>query len=367
MSQVLSESKVLSKSKVLSETAPRTAANPPPQATPEFRGRIYNSITETIGATPIVRLNRLPKEHGVKANILAKLEFFNPIASVKDRIGVSMIDALEAAGRLGPGAVLVEPTSGNTGIALAFVAAARGYRLILVMPNSMSIERRKMLALLGAELELTPARAGHERRHRARRGDCAQHAERHRAAAVSQSRQSGNPSPHHGRGNLARYRRRHRCLRRRGRHRRHHHGRRPGPEAAQTVRCTSIAVEPEDSPVLSGGKPGPHKIQGIGAGFVPEILDRSVIDEVVTVSNQSAFETARSARPPRRHPGRHFVGRRGRRSPENRRAPGIQRQEYRRDHSVLRRALSVDGAFRRAVTGGERLCYRLAGCAAREP
>src|SRR5277367_1128152 len=121
------------------------------------RGRIYDSITQTIGDTPLVRLSRLPKEAGVKADILLKLEFFNPISSVKDRIGVSMIDALEAQGRISPGrGVLVEPTSGNTGIALAFVAAARGHKLILVMPESMSIERRKMLALLGAELVLTP-------------------------------------------------------------------------------------------------------------------------------------------------------------------------------------------------------------------
>ena len=124
------------------------------------RGRVFGSITETIGDTPIVRLNRLPQSRGVKADILAKLEFFNPIASVKDRIGVSMIDAMEAAGAITPDTVLIEPTSGNTGIALAFVAAARGYRLILVMPDSMSIERRKMLALLGAELELTPAAVG---------------------------------------------------------------------------------------------------------------------------------------------------------------------------------------------------------------
>src|SRR3974390_745707 len=125
------------------------------------RGRIYGSILETIGDTPIVRLDKLAKEKGVKANLLAKLEFFNPIASVKDRIGVSMIEAMEAAGRITPGkTVLIEPTSGNTGIALAFVAAARGYRLILVMPESMSIERRKMLALLGAELVLTPAAQG---------------------------------------------------------------------------------------------------------------------------------------------------------------------------------------------------------------
>src|SRR5271165_6708030 len=125
------------------------------------RGRVYNSITETIGDTPIVRLDKLAREKGVKANLLAKLEFFNPIASVKDRIGVSMIEALEKAGKITPGkSVLIEPTSGNTGIALAFVAAARGYRLILVMPESMSIERRKMLALLGAELVLTPAALG---------------------------------------------------------------------------------------------------------------------------------------------------------------------------------------------------------------
>src|SRR5260370_22381633 len=123
-------------------------------------GRVFDSITQTIGNTPIVRLNRLPQMKGVKAHILAKLEFFNPIGSVKDRIGVSMIDAMEAAGTIGPDTVLIEPTSGNTGIALAFVAAARGYRLILVMPDSMSIERRKMLVLLGAELVLTEAATG---------------------------------------------------------------------------------------------------------------------------------------------------------------------------------------------------------------
>jgi len=142
----------------MSDAALKTARSQvPSHAAARVNGRIFNSITDTIGATPIVRLNRLPKERGVKANILAKLEFFNPISSVKDRIGVSMIDALEAQGKIKPGAVLIEPTSGNTGIALAFVAAARGYRLILVMPDSMSIERRKMLAFLGAELELTPA------------------------------------------------------------------------------------------------------------------------------------------------------------------------------------------------------------------
>ncbi|MCX7317035.1 MAG: pyridoxal-phosphate dependent enzyme, partial [Hyphomicrobiales bacterium] len=124
------------------------------------RGRIYASITDTVGDTPLVRLDRIAKDSGVKANLLAKLEFFNPIASVKDRIGVAMIDALEADGVLTPGTTLIEPTSGNTGIGLAFVAAARGYRLIIVMPESMSIERRKMLALLGVQLELTPAGGG---------------------------------------------------------------------------------------------------------------------------------------------------------------------------------------------------------------
>ena len=134
-------------------------ADPSPSRRPG-RGSIYGSIAETIGDTPLVRLNRLPQMQGIKAQILAKLEFFNPIASVKDRIGVSMIEAMEADGRVGPDTVLIEPTSGNTGIALAFVAAARGYRLILVMPDSMSVERRKMLALLGAELVLTPAAGG---------------------------------------------------------------------------------------------------------------------------------------------------------------------------------------------------------------
>src|SRR5579872_6398105 len=132
----------------------------PQSSSGEFRGRIYDSIIDTIGATPLVRLSRLTQAHNVKAELLAKLEFFNPLASVKDRIGFAMIEAAERAGRLKPGTVLIEPTSGNTGIALAFVCAAKGYRLILTMPESMSIERRKMLKLLGAELELTPAALG---------------------------------------------------------------------------------------------------------------------------------------------------------------------------------------------------------------
>src|SRR5208283_4867332 len=257
------------------------------------RGRIYESITETIGNTPIVRLSKLAREKGVKANLLAKLEFFNPIGSVKDRIGVAMIEALEKSGRITPGkSVLVEPTSGNTGIALAFVAAARGYRLILVMPESMSIERRKMLALLGAELVLTPAAQG-------MKGAIAKANEivaaTPGAAIPQQFENPANPDIHRrttaeeiwnetqgevdivvsgvGTGGTI-----------------------TGVGEVLKARKPSVqmvGVEPEDSPVLSGGAPGPHKIQGIGAGFVPAILDRSVIDEIVAVGNQTAFDTAR--------------------------------------------------------------------------
>ncbi|MFM8608759.1 MAG: cysteine synthase A [Hyphomicrobiales bacterium] len=256
------------------------------------RGRIYQSITDTIGDTPIVRLDRLAKEKGVHAHLLAKLEFFNPIASVKDRIGVNMIDALEQQGVIKPGATLIEPTSGNTGIALAFVAAARGYRLILVMPESMSIERRKMLALLGAELELTPAPLG-------MKGAIAKAEELKASIPGSvipqQFKNPANPDIHRkttaeeiwndteggvdifisgvGTGGTI-------------------------TGVGQVLKSRKpqvkvVAVEPEDSPVLSGGNPGPHKIQGIGAGFVPDILDRSVIDEVVRIGNQTAFDTAR--------------------------------------------------------------------------
>jgi cysteine synthase len=256
------------------------------------RGRIFDSITDTICDTPLVRLNRLPQARGVKANILAKLEFFNPIGSVKDRIGVSMIEAAEAAGALDKDTVLVEPTSGNTGIALAFVAAARGYRLILVMPESMSIERRKMLALLGAELVLTDPAKG-------MRGAVARAEEIMSSLPKSlmpqQFKNLANPAIHRsttaeeiwndtggaidafvsgvGTGGTI-----------------------TGVGQVLKPRKPSlkvIAVEPEDSPVLSGGQPGPHKIQGIGAGFVPDVLDRSVVDEVVTVGNQTAFDTAR--------------------------------------------------------------------------
>ena len=257
------------------------------------RGRIYDSITDTIGNTPLVRLSRIAAEKNCKAELLAKLEFFNPIASVKDRIGVNMIDGLEKAGKIDPATTtLVEPTSGNTGIALAFVAAARGYKLKLVMPESMSIERRKMLALLGAELVLTPAAQG-------MKGAIAKANEiiaaTPGAVLPQQFENPDNPEIHRrttaeeiwndtegdidafvagvgtggtitGVGQVLK-------------------SRKPG------VRI--VAVEPEDSPVLSGGQPGPHKIQGIGAGFAPPVLDRSIIDEVITVGNQTSFDYAR--------------------------------------------------------------------------
>ena len=259
------------------------------------RGRIYNSITETIGDTPLVRMARMPQAAGVKADLLFKLEFFNPISSVKDRIGVAMIDALEREGKISAGkTVLVEPTSGNTGIALAFTAAARGYHLILVMPESMSIERRRMLMLLGAEIELTEAAKG-------MKGAIARANEIVRttpdAIIPQQFENPANPDIHRrttaeeiwndtagrvdavisgvGTGGTI-----------------------TGVGKVLKARKPSvrmIAVEPEDSPVLSGGQPGPHKIQGIGAGFIPDILDRKIIDEVVTISNETAFETARAA------------------------------------------------------------------------
>jgi cysteine synthase len=266
--------------------------NPMANAHVPGRGRIYQSITETIGDTPLVQLNRLAKAKNVKARILAKLEFFNPIASVKDRIGVSMVDALEKNGHLKPDTVLVEPTSGNTGIALAFVAAARGYRLILVMPESMSIERRKMLALLGAELVLTPAAQG-------MRGAVAKAEEivKELPSAIipQQFRNPANPEIHRlttaeeiwndTKGDIDYFV--------------------SGVGTGGTITGVGqvlkprkpdlkiVAVEPEDSPVLSGGQPGPHKIQGIGAGFVPDVLDRSVIDDIITVGNQTSFDTAR--------------------------------------------------------------------------
>ncbi len=263
------------------------------QPASEFRGRIYDSIVQTIGATPLVRLPKLAAAYGVKADIIGKLEFFNPLASVKDRIGLAMIEAAEQAGKIKPGkSVLVEPTSGNTGIALAFVAAAKGYKLILTMPESMSLERRKMLKLLGAELELTPAAQG-------MKGAIAKAEELVKgnpdAFMPQQFNNESNPEVHrrttaeeiwadtHGKidyfvsaigtggtitgvGEVLKQR---------------------------NPNLKVIAVEPEDSAVLSGGQPGPHKIQGIGAGFVPQILDTKIYDEVIRISNDTAFQTAR--------------------------------------------------------------------------
>jgi cysteine synthase len=257
------------------------------------RGRVYDSITQTIGDTPLVRIHRLTAEAGVKADVLLKLEFFNPISSVKDRIGVAMVEALEAQGIITPGkSTLVEPTSGNTGIALAFVAAAKGYKLILVMPETMSIERRKMLLLLGAQVELTEGAKG-------MRGAIARAHEIVRETPDSiipqQFENPANPEVHRrttaeeiwndtggkvdvvisgvgtggtisGVGQVLK---------------------------AKKPSVRMIALEPEDSAVLSGGPPGPHPIQGIGAGFVPTILDRKVIDEVITIANETAFATAR--------------------------------------------------------------------------
>ena len=258
----------------------------------ENRGKIYNNITETIGSTPLVRLNRLPEQYDVSAEILLKLEFFNPMASVKDRIGVAMIEDLENRGLLNEKSVIVEPTSGNTGIALAFACAAKGYRLILCMPESMSIERRKMLLLLGAELELTPAELG-------MKGAIAKAEELitnlDNAVMPQQFDNPANPEIHRnttaqeiladtdgeldavisGVGTA---------------------GTLTGIGSILKQHNPSIkiyAVEPEDSPVLSGGDPGPHKIQGIGAGFKPGNLDEALIDGVVTIGNETAFETAR--------------------------------------------------------------------------
>ena len=260
----------------------------------EFRGRIYDSITETVGATPVVRLKNLAADAGCKADILGKCEFFNPLGSVKDRIGLAMVEAAEADGKIGSGSVLVEPTSGNTGIALAFVCAAKGYRLILTMPDSMSVERRKMLALLGAELELTPAAKGMT----GAIGRASEIVENTPGAIMLQQFENpANPEIHRrttaeeiwrdtgglvdvvisgvGTGGTL-------------------------TGVAEVIKPRKpgfkiIAVEPEDSPILSGGVPGPHKIQGIGAGFVPKILNTGIIDEVLKIGNETAFATARKA------------------------------------------------------------------------
>ena len=256
------------------------------------RGRIYDSVLDLVGDTPLVRLPRLMAALKPGAEVVAKLEFFNPMASVKDRIGVAMIEYMEATGALKPGGRIVEPTSGNTGIALAFVAAAKGYKITLVMPESMSIERRKMLLILGATLELTPAEKGMA-------GAVARAREiveaTPGAVMPQQFENVANPLIHRvstaeeiwndtdgkvdavisgvGTGGTI-----------------------TGIGQVLKARKPSIrmvAVEPEASPILSGGAPGPHKIQGIGAGFVPAILDRGIIDDIVQVSNDDSFAMAR--------------------------------------------------------------------------
>src|ERR1700727_187599 len=257
------------------------------------RGRVFDSIVDAIGDTPIVRLLRLPQQRGAKATILAKLEYLSPAASVKDRIGAAMIVAMEKAGLIDADTVLIEPTSGNTGIALAFVAASRGYRLKLVMPESMSIERRKMLAFLGAEIVLTPAGQG-------MKGAIATAEELVRttpkAVMPQQFKNLANPEIHRRTtaeeiwndtgGNIDIFV--------------------AGVGTGGTITGVGqvlksrkpsvriVAVEPEESPVLSGGQHSPHKIQGIGAGFIPEILDRSVIDEIVKINSAEAIETSRA-------------------------------------------------------------------------
>ena len=258
---------------------------------PEFRGRVYDNIIDTIGATPLIRLSKIAKANGCKAEILGKCEFYNPLGSVKDRIGFAMIEAAEKSGKIKPGDTLVEPTSGNTGIALAFVAAAKGYKLALTMPESMSIERRKMLVFLGAELVLTPAAAG-------MKGAIERAGELVKEKGwvmLQQFENPANPEIHRkttaeeiwadtggkvdalisgvgtggtitGVGGMLKER---------------------NPDVK------IIAVEPEDSPVLSGGVPGPHKIQGIGAGFVPKILDTGLIDEIIQIGNETSFAASR--------------------------------------------------------------------------
>ena len=258
----------------------------------EFRGRIYDNVVDTVGATPLVRLGRIAADAGCRADLVGKCEFFNPLSSVKDRIGLAMIEAGEREGRITPDTVIIEPTSGNTGIALAFVCAAKGYRLILTMPESMSVERRKMLALLGAEIELTPANRGMPGAIARAEELRAEHPE---SFTPQQFSNPANPEIHRrttaeeiwtdsggnvdvvvsgvGTGGTL-------------------------TGVAEVIKprkpeLRMVAVEPEDSPVLSGGMPGPHKIQGIGAGFIPDNLATDQIDEIVQIGNETAFAMAR--------------------------------------------------------------------------
>lgn len=263
------------------------------QSSTKGRGVIYNSILDTIGNTPLVRIDKFAKKKGVKAHLLVKLEFFNPLASVKDRIGLALIESLEKQGKAIPGkTTLIEPTSGNTGIALAFAAAAKGYHLILTMPETMSVERRKLLKFLGAELVLTEGAKG-------MKGAIAKAEELANenpdAIIPQQFENPANPDVHRhttaeeiwndtkgdvdflvagvGTGGTI-------------------------TGIGQVIKQRKpdfkvVAVEPKDSPVLSGGQPGPHKLQGIGAGFVPKTLDTHIYDEIIPVANEDAFKNSR--------------------------------------------------------------------------
>lgn len=255
-------------------------------------GNIAEKLTDLIGNTPLLALNRYSKEAGLAAPIIGKLEYFNPLGSVKDRIAFAMIEAGEAAGKIKPDTVIIEPTSGNTGIGLAFVAASRGYKLILTMPETMSVERRNLLKALGAELVLTPGAEGMKGAIR-KAEELAQ--ENPNSFLPQQFKNPANPEMHRkttaeeiwrdtggkvdifvagvgtggtitGVGEVLK-------------------SRNPAVQI--------IAVEPADSPVLSGGQPGPHKIQGIGAGFVPDVLNANIIDEIITVKNDDAMATGR--------------------------------------------------------------------------
>ena len=274
--------------------AHRVAEWPSRANKPALKGRIHESILDTIGNTPLVRLAKLSGLDGCKAELLGKLEFFNPLGSVKDRIGLAMIEAAEKEGRIGPDTVLIEPTSGNTGLALAFVCAAKGYRLILTMPRSMSEASRKLLLLMGAELEITPTTEG--MRGAVRRAEEIE-SELTDALILQQFENPANPEIHRrttaeeiwrdcdgdldmvvggigtggtltGVGEVLK---------------------------SRLPKVKVIAVEPEDSPVLSGGLAGPHKIQGIGPGFIPKILNVELIDEVMRIGSETAFAMARRA------------------------------------------------------------------------
>ena len=254
--------------------------------------KVYDDITQTVGNTPLVRINRVAE--GCVATVLGKCEFFNPLASVKDRIGLSMIEAAECEGLLKPGMTVIEPTSGNTGIALSFVCAAKGYKMVLVMPDTMSMERRTIVKMLGADLVLTPGSEGMSGALRKAEELVAEMGDQ--AFMPQQFKNPANPDVHRrttaeeiwrdtggavdfivagvgtggtitGCAELLKERK-------------------PSVQA--------VAVEPADSAILSGGEPGPHKIQGIGAGFVPDVLDIALIDEVVTCTNDAAFATARA-------------------------------------------------------------------------